>query len=241
MDRYQETWDELGRTDPFWAVLSSSTKTDNRLQPEDFFATGVTEIESLMEYLDSLGVSTERQKALDFGCGLGRLTSPLTKFFATCTGVDISGSFIELAKKYHAKNTKCTFLVNRSKDLAIFNDNEFDLIYSNIVLQHMRPAFSLNYIHEFLRILKTKGILVFQVPRHRISLVGRFKQAFKEFCPDWIISQFGEKRIMEMHGIREKKLTKFVQKRHGRIIDIVEDQAAGYDWKSYRYCIRKHE
>jgi len=153
----------------------------------------------------------------------------------------ISGSFIELAKKYHAKNTKCTFMVNSSNDLAIFNDNEFDLIYSNIVLQHMRPAFSLNYIHEFLRILKFDGVLIFQVPGHRISLVGRFKQAYKEFCPDWIINQFGKKRVMEMHGIRKQELIKFVQRRHGRIYDIVEDRAAGYDWKSYRYCIGKYE
>ena len=38
------------------------------------------------------------------------------------------------------------------------------LVYSNIVLQHIHPHYSKQYLKEFLRVLKPGGMLVFQLP-----------------------------------------------------------------------------
>lgn len=52
-----------------------------------------------MECAATLGHPRERGVALDFGCGVGRLTRALAAFFDRATGVDISSSMIEEAKK----------------------------------------------------------------------------------------------------------------------------------------------
>jgi len=56
---------------------------------------------------------------------------------------------------------------NTRRDLGVLGQRRFDLIYSDLVLQHMLPALSLSYIDEFLRLLAPGGLLVFQLPSHR--------------------------------------------------------------------------
>jgi SAM-dependent methyltransferase len=62
------------------------------------------------------------------------------------------------------RGQRCRFVVNPANNLALFPDGCFDLIYSSLVLQHMRPEYSLNYIKEFLRVLAPAGLMVFQIP-----------------------------------------------------------------------------
>ena len=45
-----------------------------------------------------------------------------------------------------------------------FPNDSFDFIYSNITLQHINPLYSKRYISEFIRILRPRGILIFQLP-----------------------------------------------------------------------------
>jgi hypothetical protein len=70
----QRTWNELGKADPFWAILSERSKKNNGRDKEEFFKTGEAEIEWLMDYVESLMPSFAKSKALDFGCGVGRVT-----------------------------------------------------------------------------------------------------------------------------------------------------------------------
>jgi len=139
-----------------------------------------------------------RGRALDFGCGVGRLTQALCRYFDECDGVDIAPSMIELARKYDRpwrrlwyevvrlwnawrsgrdrladswpgfarllKRKECRYAVNDSGNLSLFGDDTFDLIYSRLVLQHMKPEYSQNYIREFLRVLAPGGLVIFQIP-----------------------------------------------------------------------------
>ena len=71
---------------------------------------------------------------------------------------------IKLAGEYNSHGDRCRYYVNDSDDLKLLEDNTFDFIYSNIVLQHMKPEYSKRYIREFLRVLAPGGVLVFQIP-----------------------------------------------------------------------------
>jgi SAM-dependent methyltransferase len=53
--------------------------------------------------------------------------------------------------------------------LTLLGDRLFDLIYTDLVLQHLPPDISVRYIAEFLRVLSPEGVLVFQLPSHRRS------------------------------------------------------------------------
>lgn len=160
----KKNWDEFGKQDPLWSILTDPTKKGNKWTPEEFFKTGEEEIKSVLTYIDSLGIAYSQDKALDFGCGVGRLTQALCYYFHECYGIDIAPSMIELASTYNRYGSKCKYYINDSNSMNIFESNYFDFIYSRIVLQHIKPEFTKNYLKEFMRILAPGGLLVFQVP-----------------------------------------------------------------------------
>jgi SAM-dependent methyltransferase len=160
----QSNWDEFGRVDPFWAVLSDPRRKGRGWDPDEFYETGRVEIDGVLRGLSELGLRLDRRRALDFGCGAGRLTQALCKHFQAVVGLDIAPSMISLAEEKNLFGDRCKYLVNDSDDLRLFDDGAFSFIYSRIVLQHVQPEHSRSYIREFLRVLGPGGALVFQVP-----------------------------------------------------------------------------
>jgi len=160
----QFNWDEFGKTDALWAILADPTKKGRRWSPSEFFETGRKEIVEAMACVQLLPVKLKPGRALDFGCGVGRVTQALCEYFTECHGVDIAPSMIRLAKKYNRFADKCQYHLNDLPDLSLFTDGCFDFIYSSLVLQHMEPEFSKGYLKEFIRVLAPGGLLVFQLP-----------------------------------------------------------------------------
>jgi SAM-dependent methyltransferase len=157
-------WDRFGSTDPLWAVLTNPGKKDKKWDPEEFFFTGRQEIAGILDHISSTGYILPRGKALDFGCGVGRITQALANHFNECVGVDISPSMIQLAEKYNRHGIKCRYFLNGDSNLGLFPEATFDFIYSGLVLQHMEPVYSKEYILEFFRVLAPGGMAVFQIP-----------------------------------------------------------------------------
>jgi SAM-dependent methyltransferase len=167
IDRNKQAWDDLGDLDPFFAILSHPSQQYGRWDLEEFFRTGEEEVGRLMETAGRLGIPRQRREALDFGCGVGRLTRALTHHFEKCLGVDISNPMVERARELNADNPGCSFIINVTDDLRILPDGKFDLIYTNVVLQHVPDQRAIrSYIREFARVLATGGLLAFQLPSH---------------------------------------------------------------------------
>jgi SAM-dependent methyltransferase len=185
IEELQRNWDEFGRNDPLWAILTEPGKRRGKWNLREFFEKGEEDIANLMRYIDSLEFPLRRNRALDFGCGVGRLTQPLCRHFEVCYGVDIAPSMIELANKYNRYGQKCRYCLNVSDKMNLFDDNYFDLVYSIITLQHMEPRYSLGYIREFIRILAPGGLLIFQIPSEPIPLQSQDKNATDRPLPDY--------------------------------------------------------
>src|SRR5436309_6172949 len=107
LEELQNTWEKFAENDPLWAILTWEEKRGNKWTLNDFFATGGMEINSVMEQLRTQHISVANQKALDFGCGVGRLTQALTHYFWDVVGVDIAPSMIELACRYNERPDVC--------------------------------------------------------------------------------------------------------------------------------------
>ena len=164
-DLHARNWTELAKQSPFWAVLSQPGAEDADWDAEAFFQYGREFGDWLSGFLDQVGLQPAAlQRALDFGCGLGRLTQMLPDWFEEVHGVDVSLPMIEGARRFNRHGDRCRYHHNEQQDLALFEDASFDLVLSVLVLQHMRPEFMKAYLREFLRVLRPGGIAFFQVP-----------------------------------------------------------------------------
>jgi SAM-dependent methyltransferase len=183
----QANWDRFGLSDPLWAIKTDPTKRWGKWSLEEFFELGQMEIAEVMAHIASLPIELKRERVLDFGCGVGRLTQALCSYFGECHGVDIAPSMIELANQYNRFGRQCTYHLNERADLSLFGDSQFDFIYSNIVLQHMRSDYSKGYLQEFLRILKAGGLLAFQLPSESKTYEPLLDSGFRAYirCADF--------------------------------------------------------
>lgn len=163
-DDLKNTWTALGEADPLWAILTNEESEGGGWDLDAFFASGEAEISSVMAEIDSLGLAFERGRALDFGCGVGRLTRALGARFGEAHGVDIAPTMLDLARRLNAEHPNLVFHLNQQPDLGLFPSDHFDFVYSRIVLQHMAPEYAKHYIDEFVRVVRPGGVVAFQIP-----------------------------------------------------------------------------
>ena len=171
---HSQAWEDWGAVNPLYAIITDPQYRHGG-DVEEFLRGGGGAVREVLAETDRLGIGTGRDAALDFGCGVGRLTGPLADSFANVTGVDVAPSMLEAARELHAERTNCTFRLNRSDDLAWVPDASFDLVLCLLVLQHLASTEAMEaYLREFVRALKPGGALVVQlpssVPAHRPPL-----------------------------------------------------------------------
>lgn len=167
INELQARWDEAGRIDPLYVILADYSKKGGGWDVGDFFASGRALIANALEGAGRLPFDLRWGRALDFGCGVGRLTQALAEHFGRVDGVDIAPSMVEQAGAFNRHGERCRYHLNKAPDLSLFANDTFDLVYSDLVLQHMTPELSSGYITEFVRVLAPEGLVMFQVPSKR--------------------------------------------------------------------------
>jgi ubiquinone/menaquinone biosynthesis C-methylase UbiE len=157
-------WTTLGAEDPLWAVLVQPGKRGGRWDVEEFLATGRADVEETVRWLGELDLPTRWERALDFGCGVGRLSQALAAHAEEVVAVDIAPPMLDAARRLDRSGGRIRFVLNDAADLSQFPDGHFDLVYSALVLQHLpRPVID-GYLAEFLRVLRPGGIAVVGLP-----------------------------------------------------------------------------
>ena len=169
----QLLWDAHAAADPLWAVLAFPEKRGGRWTLQEFMKTGEREIALLFHRFAELQLPAPRGRALDFGCGVGRLTQALARRMERVVGADISPVMIDLARRLNRYADRVEYICTaRDTGSKRCRRASFQCIYSNIVLQHV-PAGRCRFatFGEFFRLLGPDGLLVFQLPSHRESPV----------------------------------------------------------------------
>jgi ubiquinone/menaquinone biosynthesis C-methylase UbiE len=236
----------LGRKDPLWAILTWPGKRGHRWDRGEFFETGERDVERLIGYIDSVGHSFSRRRALDFGCGVGRMTQPLARHFDEAWGVDIAPSMIELARRFNELGERCKYRVNDAPDLRCFSDDTFDFVLSHLTLQHMPPESAKQYMKEFLRVLAPGGLLVFQMAgeptKVRPASIRRLRRFVRGLIPEALIKLYRKARyrhLIDMHGMKREEVVRVLEENGAEVLDVRPDTSAGGGWTSFRYCATK--
>ncbi len=235
----QKTYEDYGKEDPLYAVLSRKDAKDNNWDVDEFFAAGRAEITEAMSHLSKLGVSVNKGRAMDFGCGVGRLTQALCEEFEGAVGVDISYSMIENAEKHNKFGDRCQYLVNTTDDLAQLDDASFDFVYSNISLQHSPPEASSKYVAEFFRILRPAGVALFQVPsgpRHDPGSLGATIYSIKRGPLRRFWKRIRGMPPVEIHYINQSIVEGIIEASGGRLIDATQQGSVRGSRVSMLYC-----
>ena len=115
---------------------------------------------------------------LDFGCGPGVIAIMAAPHVGKVTAVDVSRGVIAISKALdHPENVE--FVANRRNDLAFIASESLDLVFSFVVLQHLKPEQVESFLKEFYRVLKPGGKAVLQIklreqgqPRHDPGVGG---------------------------------------------------------------------
>ena len=217
LTRTATTWRELGEKEPHWSVLTDpdflADKIDSNL--EQFYATGEYEIGRVKALLERNNLSfAYTGTALDFGCGVGRLTLPLSRHFAHAIGVDISKAHIEQAERAakHFKIENASFQdIDAVEDIE--NLPKCDFLLSLIVLQHNPPPVILAILQKLLDRLERRGVAVFQVP---------IFQANYEFTTEAYLRR-PRSDDMEMHPLPPRFIFKAIADAGCSVLEVRED------------------
>jgi 2-polyprenyl-3-methyl-5-hydroxy-6-metoxy-1,4-benzoquinol methylase len=163
------TWNELAVRNAMYFI---ATDTEHWTVP-DFLASGVDDLDLL---LSPANAPTGGKLALDYGCGIGRLSLALAKRYDQVVGVDVSEVMIAKADELKAKTDegRVDYHVANGCDLSTWPDDHFDLVLSYVVLQHVpNEATVVGLLREFARVTKPGGYVVVQFPAYRRSVFAR--------------------------------------------------------------------
>ncbi|MBS1829638.1 MAG: methyltransferase domain-containing protein [Acidobacteria bacterium] len=159
--RMREDWNRRAREDAHYYVAFGRHGQDEA----EFYATAHEMVYGLEYELKRLPPGNPRaRRALEIGCGPGRLLKPLSRHFGEIHGVDVSDEMVSLARQRLRDIPHAHVHVSPGADLRQFADESFDFVYSYAVFQHI-PSREVvdSYLREARRVLRTGGLFWFQV------------------------------------------------------------------------------
>ncbi|MEL7247194.1 MAG: methyltransferase domain-containing protein [Bacteroidota bacterium] len=168
---YGQFWKDIGKTDPYFGVLTHPEYRSDRLDEAAlaaFFESGKQHIEQTIHLFQKVWPKRrfKPQNALDFGSGTGRLTLALAEHARRVTGVDISPAMVAEANlnrdRFGISNAQFKVIEGNSG----FLDEVYDYIHSSIVLQHIHPNDGMEIIDHLLESLADKGRAYINVTYH---------------------------------------------------------------------------
>ena len=245
----RKAWNDWGSIDPLWAILTDPDLKHGQWDLEQFWRLGEDEIARVMSTAATLGCPAGNDTALDFGCGVGRLTRAMTRHFSHCIGVDVAETMIEQATQLN-RGSACTFVVNETNDLARFEDSSFDLVYSALVLQHLPTVEVIRrFIAELFRVVEPDGLLAFQLPtrvpprslRNKLRLRTRAYAALRAvgFDQRILYERLNLVPVMEMHCIPEHEVLAYLRGLGASVLEVQHGRFAVGEVESATYFATK--
>lgn len=162
-------WESLAQDKPFWATLTApeyrhlSISSSLQEIAESFLETGRRDVEFALSEVQKV-CDVRPRRALDFGCGPGRLARALAEKFEWVVGADASRTMVDTASVVAGTGyPNLSFTHMRTPKLP-FEDHHFDFVLSLLVIQHQPLPLASVIIEECCRVLHPHGAAALQIP-----------------------------------------------------------------------------
>jgi 2-polyprenyl-3-methyl-5-hydroxy-6-metoxy-1,4-benzoquinol methylase len=157
----EKDWKKLGEIDPYYGVLSHDKFKSININDDakrEFFASGVCHVEILLAILRNSYGFVPRGTALDFGCGVGRITNALAPHFEAVTGLDIAPGMLAEARRYSANNGFTNIDYDSSLNESRLRPESYDFVHTYLVLQHIPISMGENIIRALVQSVRIGGV-----------------------------------------------------------------------------------
>lgn len=175
-----QDWRDWGRQDPYFAVITDERFRADRLDEQaraEFFASGEQHVQHVMrEARNMVGGDFRPARALDFGCGVGRVAIPLCSQADEVVGVDVSPDMLEEATRNAARQGVSNLKLLPSDDQLSAVSGQFQLVHSAIVLQHIPPVRGRELFALLLERIAPGGVGAFQVTYGKAQFCDSYGQ-----------------------------------------------------------------
>lgn len=162
MANIKDKWEFYGKNDPYFAVVTFDKYKRENLTEElkdEFFQSGEEHFDKIWQDIKThLAENFQPQRALDFGCGVGRLVVPLASRCKEVVGVDISEKMLDEAKKNSNSRNLNNTRFYQNEEFFKQKKEKFDFIHSFIVFQHINPKIGEKIIADLIDKLEVGGV-----------------------------------------------------------------------------------
>jgi len=210
-------WEEMGEDWPHFSVLSEEQFLPRNLARslDRFWDSGESEAETTLSLLRQLSFgNTAAKTCVEYGCGLGRVTIPLSRQFGQVHGYDISARHLLLARQ-RAEAVGCDNVrFHHRGDGLLAPLTTCDFFYSRLVFQHNPPPVMRELVRLALASLRPGGIAIFELPVYLSGYAFRVEEYLN--AP--------RKERMEMHCLPQREVFALVEAVGCSLIEVREDR-----------------
>lgn len=161
MSKAKDIWEDYAVNDAYFAVSTFDKFRSSNIDDEakaEFFETGRVHVDEIWNELQrAFGAELRPKRAIDYGCGVGRILLPLAKKCDHVTGVDISSAMLDETRRNATSMDVDNVRLQLAEEFFAADSDTYDLIHSYIVLQHIDPSIGYRIIDKMLTRLEPGG------------------------------------------------------------------------------------
>jgi SAM-dependent methyltransferase len=232
--RIKTVWSHLGVIKPHFSVLTHSDFLPENLggNIDTFWSSGDGDATDVEKILERHGYGSIADKTcVEYGCGVGRVSSALVRRFKRVHAYDISEGHLAVAQQrlndIGAENGQLHLCSDRPLDPL----EKCDVFFSRIVFQHNPPPVIHHLVKNAFQALNPGGIAIFQVPTYQTGYSFNIEK--------WLAAKLTLE--MEMHCLPQHAIFTLAEEEGCELREVREDDSAGLfsQFVSNSFVVRK--
>jgi 2-polyprenyl-3-methyl-5-hydroxy-6-metoxy-1,4-benzoquinol methylase len=196
MSSTDQAWEKWGQLDPYFAVYTHDkfhNKNLNRERKAEFFASGKHDVDYILNTATKINQNYLVNIAVDFGCGVGRLTIPLARKSKQSIGLDVSVSMLKEARANIPTDLRKNLSFKKMDNDLVNLPKNYNLVVSLHVFQHIPKRRGYAIANELLKNLDEDGFaaLHFTVHESNNTVIRLLRRtSYHIFFVNWLINLY---------------------------------------------------